>query len=115
MGAFRFAQLWWLRAADHPTDGSGLPGTRQHTVAMGNPRVGLDSRLRTGGRAAASRGRGSVRWVLALASRLSFWHWLLIATIAGPWVLMLGLRYLMFVANVVGISGLDLTLPRSAP
>ena len=41
-----------------------------------------------------------------LLSGLSFWHWVLIGLIAGPWVLMLYIKYWVL------IVGLELLFPQ---
>ena len=46
---------------------------------------------------------GAGRRALRVLSGLTIWHWIVIALIAGPWVLMLYVKYLVLIAGVEAI------------
>mgnify|MGYP001588252042 FL=1 len=51
-------------------------------------------------------GAPSAKRLSVLLSGLSFWHWVLIGLIAGPWVVMLYIKYWVL------IVGLELLFPQ---
>jgi len=53
-----------------------------------------------GRRPTAGGGRRALRRVL---SGLTIWHWIVITLIAGPWVFMLYVKYLVLIAGVEAI------------
>lgn len=105
MGALHLNRLWSVRAADHPPGGSGLPGAGADRVAVGDAGVRRHAgrSLSAARGAAANCGRRAVRRLLSAVAGLAFWHWMLIATIAGPWLMMLYIKYLVFIFGVEAI------------
>ena len=101
MGPFRLTQLWPVRAGRHAAERGGLPGAGRDAVVVGAADdVERRRSVPVGRWAATAGGRRAVRRIL---SGLTIWHWIAIALIAGPWVFMLYIKYLVLIAGVEAI------------